>query len=1017
MKPLCLSMTAFGPFVECQRVDFRQFERHRLFLIAGPIGAGKTTILDAIVFALYGVSSGDERKPPNMRSQFARPDLKTEVALDFAVGDRVYRAIRAPEQTLAKKRGRGETKSAATAALYDRTGCASDAEEGQLLESRIEAVNRRVEELLGFSASQFRQVIILPQGQFRDFLASNTREREEILKVLFDVSRCERFEKLARDKVAALDAAALERESRRAVLLEGFSSPEALGGAVIVGRGRVQELERAAAQAVEAEKAAALAVQNARAVQRAYDDCKRARAIVDNLNQRQAEMQQTAQAIARAEKAAPLVPRLDELDAVRKDLAAQRRKLADDRVALEAAVREAAVAEQTLSEREARRPQAETLKAAAAQLEPLRAKLRDLEGARQKCADANAKAENTRLRLEVTKRELDATRDALAKDEAELSQVQAAGARQGELKARLDIAQENLKRCTELVKENEAEAGCGQALGKAAEEVARVAEAFDRARERYAAIKARWMASRAGQLAAGLQPGQPCPVCGSLVHPAPARAADEDATDAALAREEKALATAQALWDEARKRQGECEKLAGQARERVAALERQLGARSGAPILVFEQELSALKQEIKAAEASSDLARTLTARIQEGRKAIDQLEKARDDLQAAVTDQWATARSLDDQVRLLDQEIPEAYRVPQALERAIAEKKDAAATIESEIKAGRASRDGAREKQTTIHGQVTAGESSVRQVESREQALAQQGAELLSAAGFADGAACRRDAMAAPDMERKREELREHERALSEARGRLRKTEEDLAGRALPDVPALEQAHGIAAETAKKLGGELAEERAGVKALSERLAQVQKLDEEERAAREREAALRSIAAAAAGDNALNLKFSAFALAAYLDEVLQVASQRLRLMSAGRYALQRAQVTGGRGVQGLDLEVFDENSGQTRPAVSLSGGESFLASLALALGLADTVQAIAGGRRLESIFIDEGFGSLDSVALELAQRCVADIQASGRLVGLISHVEEMKAWTPARLQIAKTRSGSVLEVVA
>jgi DNA repair protein SbcC/Rad50 len=263
MRPLRLELTAFGPYAEPQVVDFGVLGERRLFLVHGATGAGKTTLLDAMCFALYGDATGSERDGKGFRSQFAGPSLETSVTLDFQVGERVFRVTRQPEQERAKRVGEGTTVSPHAATLWDRTGLGDAAEEGKVLATRVGGVTEAVVEILGFRSEQFRQVIVLPQGRFRDFLLANSREREDILRQLFDTGFYGRIEEALKERSRELKSAAEKLRTERAALLgqedcadeselgERLRALETTKAEVDAGLETLQAQSLAAAQALE----------------------------------------------------------------------------------------------------------------------------------------------------------------------------------------------------------------------------------------------------------------------------------------------------------------------------------------------------------------------------------------------------------------------------------------------------------------------------------------------------------------------------------------------------------------------------------------------------------------------------------------------------------------------------------------------------------------------------------------------------------------------------------------------
>lgn len=878
MRPLTLKITAFGPYAAEQVVDFRKLGEKRFFLIHGPTGAGKTSVLDAMTFALYGSTTGEERSGKDMRSLFADPAVTTEVSFDFAVGADRYRVWRRPEQLRPKQRGEGFTKDKPEASLYQRTAVTSDQEDGDLLASGVRDVDARVRELLGFDCDQFRQVVVLPQGRFREVLSADVKTREEILKQLFKTDRYARVTEFLKARRNEARSAVNHAISARSGVLEneGVGSREQL----------VELVEAARVAAAEAHSAHGIAAATAEQARTALEAARNAHA-----------------ALAEAAAAAGL---LAELTAKAGDFAAKREELAGARRAQ--AVHAAF---------EARDRAVRELTEATGERDEAAAKLPELQAAEKHACELAEGAE------------------AAAAEQHEIERLEAAVAE----------ATRKASDAARVAKLRDAVAAAAKALEGAVAHREQAGVAAAQAVAAVEAAEARWRSGQAAVLAATLEAGAPCPVCGSMEHPDPVAADAQGATDEEL---EAARAAERASLEAAAK-----------ASERVVAAETALAtARETA-----SAEEAALGAELAAAdhEGLSADAKRLTEELGVRRAAA---KKAADDL-------------------------AECQRKRESAKSALA--------------AGLARAQAATER-----------------VERAEKARAQAVAELstaLSGAGF--------------ESEKQALELRRAPAELDAIEGAIRKYEGDLAAaksrderarkaveavKTPPDIAELERVEAEARAAAVAASSALG---AAQKALDERtgsLETIDRFDAESAELTKRYELVASLADAADGTNDLKLSFQRYVLGTYLDEVLVHANYRFQRMTGGRYRLERSTDVAHRGrASGLALSVHDEHASESRPAGTLSGGEGFLASLALALGLAEAVQAHAGGVKLETVFIDEGFGTLDAEALELAITTLLDLAGvaaeQGRLVGIISHVAELQQRIDARLEVVQHERGS------
>jgi exonuclease SbcC len=1012
VKPLRLEMRAFGPFRGLEVVDFGKLPSS-LFLIAGPIGAGKTTILDAICFALYGKSSGEGREAGDLRSHHADPSEETEVTLDFSVGGATYRVNRQPIQEIKKKRGDGNRLVQARATLWDRSGV-GPADEGALLASKVRDVDERIREILGFDAAQFRQVILLPQGKFREFLSSNSKDREAILKVLFDVRRCEDLERRLKDAVQDLEQRQRSREAARREKLGEFSSRDELRLGVGAKEDEVAAVEvrhkGLTASAAKAEEA----VREGRRIDALFAELAKAEKAHADLQAQSGDMDVQRERLALAEKAQPVLPDIAALDTLHGEIRDMERQLGEKERERAGLVADAEQTERQLQQHRAGEARHEQNIAEASRLEALRPKVGELEQAVQ--ARANGERGRDRLADEV------AAADVAHKDlerragaiESELPALRVSANERGVLDARVQELQKVEKDLGQLAQgQGELKTWTGKlALAREAQEAAEAARVG--AERDTQELRARWMRSRAGALAGQLVAGEPCPVCGSPDHPAPVKPTEEIISGEELqAAEGSREAAAEREKDAARRVAAAAVKVA-EIEARLDALRQALGEHAGT-------DAAEVHRLLGEASAARDAARTAAERVarfdadllglKERVKAAAESVKALSESfqQAAVAAASAAAA-----VNHLESVVPPDLRTAAAVEERIGETSRAVTAYRKTLQHLEAEKARIAGGLSLCEGFVTATRAELEAKRQRSEHAAAALGRKLEAAGFTDAAACRKASLDDAAMADIKEALERFNNTLQQARGAMDDARKKVAGLTRTDLAPLEHHHAEVTRELKACGVESGRLQEQCRTLAGRLKGLDDLEKEEAEAGLRSEALREIAAAAAGDNGLRMRFSTYALAAYFDDVMTHTNRRLAVMSSGRYTLSRATETSGHGFKGLDLEVHDAHTDRSRPADTLSGGEGFLASLALALGLADSVQSAAGGYKLESVFIDEGFGSLDAESLELSQRCITDLQKTGRLVGLISHVEEMSSWTPARIVITKTPRGSTIQ---
>lgn len=860
MKPLKLIMNAFGAYAEEQIVDFSLLGDKTFFLIHGPTGAGKTTILDAISFALYGTASGDLRESKNLRSDYAPPSAKTQVDFTFRSGSKKYEVVRSPEQEVAKLRGEGTRKIPAAAALYEISG-----DERNIIASGINDVTKQVETILGFKAEQFCQIVLLPQGEFRRFLIAESKDRKSILETLFKTGIYRQIEQLLSDKSKQIEREYDDLKKERSYLLEtaACENKEALLAKkdCYLSEQKTLQIDLASAQkAFEQAKAAHQAAQTLAAAFAEVETAAKAHAILAGQAD---EIKNKRTILENAERASLVEPYYF---ACQKTYQKQT-EASEQNTKKQALLREAEQKACLLQERLDVSLPANVPNIADALQELLTTTITDI----QKAKNANAVYDK-----------LARTEDAVKKSEKkilvcaqELKQTQASET----------AAKEELKRLRDLQ------------------------------------IK-----SLASHLAVDLHEGIPCPVCGSTTHPLPA--ASTALTEINMEDGEKNLYAAQ--------------QAVISASGAYKAIEAQLKEQ--------QEQLLALQVEYSSYPFSTkeELVRFLQT-LENKQHTLQTLQKEHNELQLLLTRTAADAASA---------------------------------------------------------GKYLAEAETAFQ-ESREEYK-----NRLGDNGFTDQSAFLAARRPAAEQTSLKQEVSSYEQRLVAAKDRLTRAQSAIDGKELPNLTEFAAAENKAAEVQQELSNRFAVLAKDILQITELLTKLEKLEERSKTLEEIYKNTSSLAQCAQGNNSKRLTFSGFVLQSILDDVLQAANMRLTHMSRGRYNLSRLdEVTDARRESGLSIEVMDSFTGISRPVKTLSGGEIFLASLSLALGLSDVVQAYAGGIRLDTILVDEGFGSLDPESLDMAIRTLTDLQKGGRLVGIISHVAELKERISTRLEITPGPRGS------
>ena len=1005
-----MRLEGLGPYAQAQDVDFDRLNAGGLFLLDGPTGAGKSTVLAALCFALYGTVPGG-RSAESLVTTLREPGaVIPEVQVEFTVQGRRFEVVRSPKHERPRRRrsaaGGATVTTQATVSLRERV----DGEWTAPL-TRADEVGQQIAAVLHLDAEQFMQVVLLPQGQFAQFLTAKSDERRVLLRRLFGTQRFDGVEEHLRVETARLDTAvAVDADvarTARAQLAEALH--EALGPDWHAPEPSPDTDDRLLALAAER---AGRAHEDARA------DLATARAAEQRARVTARELETRGRDLAAAEAWAS---RRRDHDAEAETAAARRRAVdAHERAGrvLAAAQRATAAADaagtaseavtQALAHVEDEPTAAAWLAAARADGAADTPASRQALGEAERAAEAVARAVRDRDRM----RELEQEAAAAAERRAEIDRDRAALVEsRPEREAAVAAHRAAVERGTErlgareavdrAVSEAAARRTAAEAAAARAVEVETAARAHREAQERrreaaerhVGLLRARYEQA-ASELAERLVPGEPCAVCGSPEHPAPAATADTTVTEADVRDAEQARTAADRAATDAETALRAAEQTLRTAREAAAGLAPEAAREA---LERAEAERAALDQ------AAKDLAAD--------RRRLTAAEKT-----LAGADETAAALAAEDG-RLAEAAAHRAARLTELRDAVEAARGDAE-TLD------------ARRDQVTAARRVLAALAAAQDEDARARAVADETGQALTAAlaeqHFDDvdaaraarleetEAAARTAAVQEWDAERARlAELEASEpvrrgRALAEA-GVEPPTEEQTRA-AAEALAAAEAASSSRATAVGRLDSLVATVRRQSAALTEVLERSAGLIAEHTRVRGLLDLVRG-----GGENLLKMPLTSYVLAGRLEEVAAAATERLLAMTDQRYSIEYSDAVGGRGNKGLELVIRDHYVDETRHPATLSGGETFMASLALALGLADTVQAEAGGIELDTLFVDEGFGSLDADTLDDVLDVVDTLRTGGRTVGLVSHVERMRQEIGVRLEVRKDRRGSSLAV--
>lgn len=1015
MKPLKLTMSAFGPYAGTQVLDFTELGSHSFFLIHGPTGSGKTTILDAMCFALYGDTSGAEREGRQMRSDYADLSVITAITFDFAVGAEIYRIKRNPEQERPKKRGEGTTIMRAEATLWRRTGLVGDTAEGAVLEDGWSKVTEAVEKLLGFESSQFRQVVMLPQREFHKLLTANSSDRQVILETLFRTEHYRRIEESLKQSAKALRNSFEETSAQKTWILQEAKadSREELNERSNL---HIVQLGEAAKKVMESQKAVAANRERLNAGRQAREkltEKKQAEIAMAALDTTAQAIENQRAELAKARQAASLTDVEKTMKARREeaiDAARSYQKKIQNKEALFTAKESAG---KRLKEENDREPERDAASQELNWLKELSGKIAALDEARKKVIVNRQELQLAEANHSQAQSSLNAIKATIEGKSKELLAASNQAAQAAALETAFRLAGQINQKGLSLAALRKDLSNISREFDAAGKEMTRAENQLTAAKQELARLQENWNAGQAAILAGRLTAGAPCPVCGSLEHPAPARSEAVLPSEKAIKDKQQSVELLENLRDKVRDKLNNIIARQAVVNGKIEELEKELDEKAGVSPATLRAAVDNAKEmwqnALQALKISTLISKELDELKQKESLAGEQLESAGKSYQEAKI---ALESSLA-VVRDRESSIPEDLRAPASLHQAQTaarkRREQLMTAFESARKTAEEANQALAKAESAAAEAFAAREAADKRAGDAEKAFQ----ERLKAAGFAALNEYENAKKTQVWIQTAEQEIKEYDENRRAARDRMERAVHAAEGLSEPDLDKLTVS---LAEAENEWKQALALETQLKSQTSREAEWLKKIEAAESALKELEnryAILGRLSYVANGRNRYGLTFERFVLGALLDDVTIAATARLKLMSRGRYHLQRTMDRTRRNAAGgLELEVFDTYTGVARSVSTLSGGETFLASLSLALGLADVVQSYAGGIHLDTILVDEGFGTLDPESLDFAMRALIDLQKTGRLVGIISHVPELKERIDARLEIRPTDRGSV-----
>lgn len=913
MRPIKLTMSAFGPYAGRTELDMDKLGRSGLYLITGDTGAGKTTIFDAIMFALYGEASGDHRSTDLLRSKYAKPETPTEVEMTFEYGGKVYQIKRNPAYTRPKTRGTGFTSETASAELIYPDG---------RVVTKLKDVNRAVEDIIGIDRNQFAQIAMIAQGDFLKLLLASTDERKKILQKLFHT----RMYSDLQDRLKK-DALDLAKENDRAEAsirqyINGIACPQDDVLSI--------EVEKAKANELTMEEKMDLIHQLIGQDEERFNEAGRQISVLDEQISEQTKKLTQAELRQKTEVS----------------LKNNREKLQKEQDTLKKL-------EQNKNEQEQRRPQSKQFNDQAAAVTAELSEYTELEEKRKQYARTEKTISLNKQKQQDVSDQINDLTEELKELKEEQKTLSSADAEEASLKAEQEKLQTAMQNTENLKKELTGIGTLEKELKQLQADYKTKAANAKKLRTEYEQKNTAYLNEQAGILAETLVEGEPCPVCGAVHHPAPAHK-----SAAAPAKEELDLLkqNSQDADEAAQAASTKAGSVKARIEERRSAAVRSASSLFG--IGTFEEIASFLK-----------------VKEQEQRQSVQKLFARMTEVKVKISRAYALEKLIPQKEQKLDELNGKHTQLGKDLAQQETELKTTSSRItQLEGKLKCASKSKAEELIRNLRNQALEIDRSIDQAAKAFTDCGTRIAALEAAIREAEKALKDQPEVDMDRLKTEQDELQERRRVLNNGR-------QTVNTRITINKGILEHI-----SEGSKEKNEIETKLRWMKALSD-----------------------TANGTITGKEKIMLE--TYIQMTYFDRIIARANTRLLVMTGGQYELvRRKEASSMRSQSGLDLDVLDHYNGSTRSVNSLSGGESFKASLALALGLSDEIQSSAGGIRLDTMFVDEGFGSLDEESLQQAVTALTSLTEGNKLVGIISHVAELKNRIDNQIVVTKERSG-------
>lgn len=1042
MRPIKLTMTAFGPYGKKEEIDFTRLSGRNIFLITGPTGAGKTTVFDGISYAIYGEASGEDRDGESLRSQFADEDTLTSVELEFELRGKRYYIKRIPKQMKKKSRGEGftEQKTDGEMEIYD--------EETVKVISGVSNVNDKINEIMGINYEQFKQIMMIPQGEFRKLLTSESKDREKVLQKIFGTEAYKLVEfkltemaKELRKNIGELNNKQIENINRiqwgENETLKGLIEKENKNNNEII-EVLTEEINSDTEKKQKVEKEIlnkeSLMAENQKKIYEGRENNKKfdEKIELENklklLEEEKHYIECEKERLSKGRKAANIKGTEESYVYWKKSLFSKEEELKKTSYELDRAKKILEEEDKKLKIEVLKEEERNGLLEKAALLKGYKEKVKNLEGERRLLKEISEELKASEKSKKEKKEYIDNLKVNINNLSDYLEKTKKSSEEYLLIKTELEKTLNISNKITNLNIENKRLIQIRNEYIKYKGESSEFKRLYQEAEDKFKTMEILFREGQAAFLAKELQEGESCPVCGSIHHPKLAKPEEGVPGEEDLKKQREFLEKAKAKYEESHEKYRDSEVKGKYQSDVINRFKEEYKELSGEDIssLVKGELTNFIEDKLKELEEKRKELEGIARKLEKEKNEEEVLSKELKDkkllweeeeklFEAISEDYLEKSKAVEKKKGILNQiisDIPEELRSYKALEDQIDSILKQHDIMTNMLKKAQSSFNNSQinyEKLTTEKEALTKAlkeaKVSLEEVELKLKAE-------IERAGFKDIEEYRSSKLS----EEKEEKLENKIKSFNEE-FKSKKDRYNILLKETKDLLLINLEELNFKYTSLKKDKELIEENktelhTKIEINKAVLSRIKELDEEIKIKEYEYSIVGDLSETAKGNNSERMTFERYVLAAFFDDIIRAANIRLAKMSENRYELDRIKEKGkGLTQSGLELQVYDNYTGKYRHVKTLSGGEGFKASLSMALGLADVVQCYSGGISLDTMFIDEGFGTLDPESLDNAVQCLIDLQNTGRLVGIISHVPELKERIDARLEITPSAEGS------